>query len=114
MRNVDNWSLYFEEEHYNQIKILLRCIGRFNRGKGSLIDLRSKHDFYPRLLDDIKENIKSNKLIKDEIEHILTNLKLSFKTQLNGAIERENNYQQLVKNEQKEAESNKEFKSRYR
>ena len=82
---VDNWSLFFDEDHLEELNRLLKILEKFSAGKSSLVRIRNKNDV-PRFFAEKLENrvIAQNQHYKQEFESLLENMRVTFKERLSS------------------------------
>jgi len=85
---IDRHSLLIEEQHYLNLKKLIKSFYQFKFGKTTLFELRNNnsnnHDSQLQI-DQIKEVIHQNKELKDDYSSLLDYLKEDFKRQIRGS-----------------------------
>ncbi len=79
---IDNWSIFFVEQHLNRLNDLLRTLERFEEGKMHLVDIRSSQDVSRRFREEIAFQIKQNKEYKKKFEELLKELRVTFRNKL--------------------------------
>ena len=79
---VDNWSLFFEETHLQELNRLLNILENFEGGKIELVRIRSSEDITRYFQNEIEKQIEQNRLYKEEFEQIIEEMRVSFKRRL--------------------------------
>ncbi|MGV8149856.1 MAG: hypothetical protein ACLKAN_12725 [Alkaliphilus sp.] len=84
---ISNWSLFFDSEHLNEIKALLKILEDFHSGKMDLIRLR--HNYSNRIPRSFsqeleEEIIQKNKDYKERFENILEKIREDFQYKLSN------------------------------
>ena len=80
--HINNWSIFFEEQHLNELKRLLKILEDFEAGKTNLLRIRSRDNIPNYFKEEIKKQIWINKQYKEEFEQLLEKLRVSFQKQL--------------------------------
>jgi hypothetical protein len=83
-QKVNDWSIFFEEEHLQELRRLLRIIESFHTGKLLLNEIRTEKDLDYLKLDEIKNQIEQNRKYKDQLENLLDELRCHFREQLSS------------------------------
>jgi hypothetical protein len=81
-RQVDEWSLFFEEEHLRELRRLFDVIEYFRTGKLILEEIQTKSDLSCVRIDQIKYQIEQNKHFRDDMEKLLGSIRRSFRERL--------------------------------
>jgi hypothetical protein len=81
-QQVEEWSVFFEEEHLHGLRRLFGVIESFRSGKMRLDEVRSKRDLSYVRLDQIRHQMEQNGHYKDEMESLLGSIRRSFREQL--------------------------------
>jgi len=80
---ADNWSLFFDEDHLNELNRLLKILEKFSAGKECLIQFRNKDDIPKYFVEELEQQlISQNKNYKQEFESLLGKMRASFKKRL--------------------------------
>jgi hypothetical protein len=92
-KNTQAWSLFFEDQHLEQLQNMINILEHFYAGKTALHQLRQASDLY-RYPDDlvrrtIMDQIEENRDYKDRFETLLGEIRQSFKRKLAGRPEPE-------------------------
>jgi len=88
---TQDWSLFFEDYHLDQLHNALRTLDDFQAGKTELRDLRSREQLneFPTAVYEstIRECVNRNGTYKLEFESLLEQIRTSFRAKLSGHVE---------------------------
>jgi len=79
---VDNWSFFFDEEHFKRLNELLVVLERFKEGKTFLVNIWSSQDVTIYFKEGIDRQIEKNRNYKEKFESLLSEIKTSFRNRL--------------------------------
>jgi hypothetical protein len=83
-QKVNDWSIFFEEEHLQELRRLLGIIESFHTGKLLLSEIRTEKDLDYLKFDEIKNQIEQNRKYKEQLEQLLDKLRCYFHKQLSS------------------------------
>lgn len=83
-QKVNNWSIFFDEDHLQQLRDIIKAIESFSTGKLSLEEIRSRNDFNYLRVDEIKNQVERNQHYKYQLEELLENLRRNFRDRLSA------------------------------
>lgn len=83
-QKVNNWSIFFDEDHLQELRNLIKAIESFSTGKLSLEEIRSRNDLNYLRVDEIKNQVERNRHYKDQLEELLENLRRNFRERLSA------------------------------
>lgn len=81
---VNNWSLFFDDNHLQELLRLLQNLEKLRAGKIRLFDIRSREDMkyvYPK---EIESQVQENRQSKEQFDNLLENLRRSFRDRLSS------------------------------
>lgn len=85
---IDDNLLLIEEDHYDQLKVLIGKFEQFQFGKTKLIEIRDKSEEEIQALgltnSQTKDTIYQNRELKEEYDKIIMKIGRSFRDQLKG------------------------------
>jgi len=86
--NAQEWSLFFEDDHFKQLQRMIATLQGFHAGKKHLYEIREASDIsnYPAsfVARSINQQIAQNRDYKEKFEILLEQIRRSFKRKLSG------------------------------
>ena len=79
---INDWSIFFEDDHLQELKRLLRILENFEAGKTNLLRIRSRENIPGYFTNEVERQIEINKKYKEEFEQLLEKLRVSFQRRL--------------------------------
>jgi hypothetical protein len=83
-QRVYDWEIFFEPEHFSELRRLLEIIKSFRTGKLVLEEIRTKKDLDYVNVEDIKGQVEQNQQYRDQLEQLLEALKRDFRDRLSS------------------------------
>lgn len=83
-QKVDNWSIFFDEDHLQQLRGIIKAIESFSTGKLSLEEIWSRNDLNYLQVGEIKTQVERNRHYRDQLEELLENLRRNFRDRLSA------------------------------
>jgi hypothetical protein len=79
---VQGNELYFDDNHFGELRELLEIFSNFSQGKQELIHLRSKQEISPYLLSSVSQMIAQNGVLKERYDLLFAGITDSFQKKL--------------------------------
>ena len=86
-KRVDDAAFFFEERDYDELRLLLDEFGKYEIGKKKIIEIRSIADVDEWAVDQVNRQIVDNQRHKKQYEHLLDNIRSSFRQKLSALDE---------------------------
>ena len=87
-RAIQEWSLFFNNRHLQQLNEAIRILDNFHIGKNKLRNLRSKKQLseFPRKFNEstIQQQIEQNGLYRQQFQTLIDQIRATFRAKLSG------------------------------
>lgn len=81
-QKVRSWSLFFNDEHFQELERLFEIVESFQTGKLKLKQIKLERDLKYVRIGEIEKQVEENLQLRNDFEYLLDNLRRDFREKL--------------------------------